>query len=115
LRRTSGTSSRDARGHGQTDKPHDPERYSSPQIVSGVTAVLDALGVGRAHFYGYSMGGRYGFGMAKHAPDRLLSLAIGGNSPFRNPERGAQFITLLRQGAEAFASVWEAQGPVCRR
>lgn len=74
----------DARGHGQSDKPTAPEAHSLPLRVRDVTAVLDAVGVERAHFLGYSMGGWIGFGMAKVAPERLLSLAIGGAHPFED-------------------------------
>ncbi len=44
-------------------------------------AVLDDLGIARAHFFGYSMGGWIGFGVARHAPGRLRSLIIGGQHP----------------------------------
>lgn len=72
----------DARGHGQSDKPPDPAAYTLALRVADVSAVLDALGISRAHFLGYSMGGWIGFGMARLAPERLSSLAIGGAHPF---------------------------------
>jgi pimeloyl-ACP methyl ester carboxylesterase len=75
----------DARGHGQSDKPRDPEAHALPVRVGDVTAVLDALDIQRAHFLGYSMGGWIGFGMAHLAPERLLSLALGGAHPFADP------------------------------
>ncbi|MFN0028669.1 MAG: alpha/beta fold hydrolase [Acidimicrobiales bacterium] len=42
----------DARGHGQSDKPHDPDSYALPTLTSDVVAMLDTLGVDRAHFFG---------------------------------------------------------------
>jgi pimeloyl-ACP methyl ester carboxylesterase len=75
----------DARGHGQSDKPLAREAHSLELRVGDVTAVLDALEVRRAHFFGYSMGGFIGFGMAKHAPARIRSLVIGGAHPFADP------------------------------
>ncbi len=72
----------DARGHGQSDKPHDPHAYTLPQQVSDVVTVLDDLGLDQAHFWGYSMGGRIGFGMAKYAPARLHTLILGGAQPY---------------------------------
>lgn len=75
----------DARGHGQSDKPLEPEAHTLALRVADVSAVLDALGISRAHFLGYSMGGWIGFGMARLAPERLLSLAIGGAHPFADP------------------------------
>ena len=61
------------------------------------------------------MGGRVGFGMAKHAPGRLLSLMIGGIPPYRNVERHKQFIAFLAQGIDAFAAVWETQATLSLR
>ena len=72
----------DARGHGASDKPHDPAAYALPMHVGDVVAVLDALDLRAAHFWGYSMGGWFGFGMAKYAPERVWALIIGGAHPY---------------------------------
>ena len=72
----------DARGHGQSDKPQDPSAYGLEKRVADVTSVVDAMGVAKAHFWGYSMGGWIGFGMAKYAPDRVDRLVIGGSHPY---------------------------------
>ena len=72
----------DARGHGDSDKPHDSASYALPLRVSDIVAVLDELGIEKAHYYGYSMGGWIGFGMAKHASDRVRSFIIGGAHPY---------------------------------
>ncbi len=72
----------DARGHGASDKLHDPAAYTLPLQVSDVVAVLDALQINKAHFWGYSMGGRIGFGIAKYASARVHSLTIGGSHPY---------------------------------
>ena len=72
----------DARGHGVSDKPHTPESYGLQTAVNDVLAVLDELGIPKAHFFGYSMGGVIGFAMANFAPERLLSLIIGAAHPF---------------------------------
>ena len=68
----------DARGHGRSDKPHNPKDYDLKLRVSDILAVIDDLGVEKAHYLGYSMGGRIGFGLVKHALDRFHSLMIGG-------------------------------------
>lgn len=75
----------DARGHGQSDKPHGRALHTLELRVGDVTAVLDALGIESAHFFGYSMGGWIGFGMAKHVPSRIRSLILGGAHPFADP------------------------------
>jgi pimeloyl-ACP methyl ester carboxylesterase len=70
------------RGVGRSDKPHDVEAYAMPLRVADAVAVLDELGIERAHFIGNSWGGRLGFGIGEHAPERVLSLVIGGQQPY---------------------------------
>ena len=50
----------DARGHGQSDKPHDPPSYTPEKFASDIVAVLDDLGMKTAAYWGYSMGGWMG-------------------------------------------------------
>ncbi len=54
----------DARGHGGSDKPHTSSAYTLSKHVSDLVAVLDALEIPTAHYWGFSMGGWIGFGMA---------------------------------------------------
>jgi pimeloyl-ACP methyl ester carboxylesterase len=86
----------DARGHGGSDKPHDEASYTLDRLAADVTAVLDAEGVERAHFWGYSMGGWIGFGLAKYAPRRVRALIIGGAHPFAADRSGLR--QWLREG-----------------
>lgn len=72
----------DSRGHGASDKPHDSAAYALSLRVGDVVAVLDALDVPTAHFWGYSMGGWIGFGLAKYAPERIRGLIVGGAHPY---------------------------------
>lgn len=71
----------DARGHGRSDKPHEPSAYSIERRVSDVIAVLDCLAIPRVHFFGYSLGGATAYGMAAFASDRLASVSVGGWHP----------------------------------
>ena len=80
----------DARGHGASDKLHEPEAYTLEKLVSDINAVLDHLKIEKAHYLGYSMGGWIGFGMAKYASNRLDSLIIGGAQPFGWSFEGAR-------------------------
>ena len=68
----------DCLGHGLSDKPTDPTPYSQDQRAGDIVAVMDDLGADRAHLVGHSMGGWMSVGVAKHHPDRLASLAVGG-------------------------------------
>ena len=72
----------DHRGLGRSDKPHEVEAYAMPLRVADAVAVLDELGLGRAHFIGNSWGGRLGFGIGEHARERVLSLVVGGQQPY---------------------------------
>jgi pimeloyl-ACP methyl ester carboxylesterase len=76
----------DHRGHGRSDKPHDPSAYAMAVRVADSVAILDRLGIERAHFIGRSWGGRLCFGIGQHAPDRVRSFVIGGNQPYAWPE-----------------------------
>jgi pimeloyl-ACP methyl ester carboxylesterase len=75
----------DHRGHGRSDKPHDEAAYAMPLRVADAVAILDRLGIERAHFVGRSWGGRLRFGIGEHAPERVRSLVIGGNQPYPGP------------------------------
>jgi pimeloyl-ACP methyl ester carboxylesterase len=99
----------DARGHGASDKPHDPDAYGMELRVADVVAVLDELQISKTHFCGYSMGGTVGFGIAKYAPERLLSLIIGGEGAHEAASEepsswSEKAIELLKQGMETFVS-----------
>jgi pimeloyl-ACP methyl ester carboxylesterase len=73
----------DQRGHGQSDKPHDPEAYRPENRQGDVITVLDHLGVRQASLFGYSMGGWLAFSLAAYFPERVASLIIGGAHPFQ--------------------------------
>jgi pimeloyl-ACP methyl ester carboxylesterase len=93
----------DARGHGQSDKPHDPTAYDLALRASDVVAVLDELGIQKADYFGYSMGGWIGFGLAKHAPDRFRSFIFGGAHPYA--ENMQPFRDFMPRDRDAFAAM----------
>jgi pimeloyl-ACP methyl ester carboxylesterase len=68
----------DTRGHGQSDKPHDPQAYTPAKFAADITAVLADVGVTTAYYWGYSQGGWIGFALARHAPERITAFVIGG-------------------------------------
>ncbi len=106
----------DARGHGASDKPHDPARYGLEIAALDVVAVLDDLGIEQAHYYGYSFGGMIGWALGKYAPQRFASMIIGGAQPYPPPqgvgERFGEMFDYLDQGMEAYISWSESRvGP----
>ncbi|HVA14660.1 MAG TPA: alpha/beta fold hydrolase [Stellaceae bacterium] len=74
----------DPRGHGDTQAS--PPPYSVDLLVADVVGLLDALGIGRVHFLGLSMGGVVGQLMASRHPDRLLSLLLSDTACHLPPE-----------------------------
>jgi len=63
----------DTRGHGQTEAAPGP--YSFDVLVGDVIALMDAMGIDKAHYVGLSLGGMTGLGVAIEHGDRLLSLS----------------------------------------
>ena len=98
----------DARGHGGSDKPHDPAAYSHECHVADLVDVLDDLSIPTTHFLGYSMGGRIGFALATYASERFSSLLIGGANPYqRNREQFDERLQALRRGPESIVALWD--------
>lgn len=67
----------DARGHGKSDKPHDPAAYGE-KMAHDVVRLLDHLGVEKAHVVGYSMGGFITLKLVTLHPERFHSAVLGG-------------------------------------
>jgi len=68
----------DPLGHGQSEKPHDPQAYRAPGVAADVIAVLDAAGLERAALWGYSRGAWLACMAAIEFPHRLTALILGG-------------------------------------
>jgi 3-oxoadipate enol-lactonase/4-carboxymuconolactone decarboxylase len=64
----------DLRGHGLTELTEGP--YSIDQLAQDMLALLDALGVAKAHVGGLSIGGLVAQAMASLAPERVASLIL---------------------------------------
>jgi len=65
----------DSRGHGKSDKPHEPARYGR-EMALDVVRLLDHLGIQRAHIAGYSLGGYVVSQLLTLHPDRFLSATL---------------------------------------
>jgi 2-succinyl-6-hydroxy-2,4-cyclohexadiene-1-carboxylate synthase len=103
-------------GHGASSAPVDPSRYTFEQALPDLAEVTSQLGIGRAAWLGYSLGGRLALGMTLDYPDRVSSLilvsATAGiqHEHERHQRAEADEITARRiedAGVEAFVDEWE--------
>jgi len=67
----------DARGHGESDKPHEPAAYAQGAMARDVSVLFDELGVAEADVVGYSMGSFVALALAE-SDARVRSLVLGG-------------------------------------
>src|SRR5690606_26928725 len=79
----------DLRGHGRTEATEGA--YSMSQLADDVVALLDALGIERAHYVGLSIGGGIGQVLAARNPDRVGKLVLAATGPKTPPEGAAQW------------------------
>lgn len=107
-----------ARGYPPSDVPADPAAYSQELAVADALAVLDHLGIERAHVVGLSMGGFCALHLGLRHPGRTASLVVAGCGYGAHPDARESFRAesqaiadaLSRQGAAAFAPTYAA-GP----
>jgi pimeloyl-ACP methyl ester carboxylesterase len=77
----------DQRGYGASDKPTDVAAYHVAQSAGDVGAVLDDLGIARAHVVGHDWGAAVAWALASFAPERvdhLVALSVGHPASFRS-------------------------------
>jgi 2-succinyl-6-hydroxy-2,4-cyclohexadiene-1-carboxylate synthase len=106
----------DLPGHGRTASPADPARYAMERVVDDLVALCANLGIERAAWLGYSMGGRLALGVGVLAPQVVSALILEGASPgLAEPtERAARVASddvlaarLERDGLVPFIDFWE--------
>lgn len=68
----------DNRGHGKSQKLHDPEAYPARTMAGDAVRLLDHLGIAQADVMGYSMGARISCYLALDYPDRVRRLVFAG-------------------------------------
>ena len=109
----------DLPGHGRTLVPAGTAlaRISAAETALDLVALLDQLGLERAHWVGYSMGGRLALAAALAHPERVDTLTLESVAPgladeaeraerLRSDE--ALAASIEARGVEWFASTWEA-------
>jgi pimeloyl-ACP methyl ester carboxylesterase len=67
----------DARGHGRSDKPHDPNLYGEARMARDVSSLFDALALDQADLVGYSMGAIVAL-LCASGERRVRKLCVGG-------------------------------------
>jgi pimeloyl-ACP methyl ester carboxylesterase len=102
----------DARGVGQSDAPAGP--YTTRQLADDAIAVLDGLGVERAHVVGLSLGGAVSQELALAHPERVRSLSLMGTFAAQAPRSRAlleawRTLYPIAVASEAGREAWEKQ------
>ena len=83
----------DCRGHGSSDKPHDPAAYALRTMAADVRRLMDHLQIETANYLGYSMGAKIGVQAMLDLPKRLGHVVLGGvgwGGPFHTAEEIAR-------------------------
>lgn len=95
------------RGHGQTESPHDPSKYSADLTVADMAALLRHVGAPRAVIGGLSLGGYASLGFYLAHPEMVRALVICDSGPgYRNAEARAAW----NQRAHERAAELESRG-----
>lgn len=68
----------DCRGHGHSDKPHDPDAYRIGIMAADVIGLMDHADLRSAMYLGYSMGARIGLQVVLEYPERVRRAVLGG-------------------------------------
>lgn len=68
----------DARGTGQSSQPEDVENYTMAVLADDAAALLDALGIERAHVSGISLGSTTAQELALRHPEKVGTLQLHG-------------------------------------
>jgi len=107
----------DVIGHGHSESPADPARYTMSHCIDDLDALISILGYDRVALLGYSMGGRIALRFALEKPDRLWALVLESASPgiTDEAERQARVASdealaqrLEREGLETFIDYWQS-------
>ena len=93
-----------ARGFPPSSVP-EANAYSQAHACEDIRAVLDGLGIDRAHIVGVSMGGFATLHFGLNHPDRARSLVIGGCGYGAEPDMRAQFAAEAENSAAQFEAL----------
>src|SRR5438093_13624358 len=107
------------RGHARSDSPEDPAKYSFRRWALDLKAVLDHLGLRRAHVGGLSLGAGIATRFALAFPGRVRSLVVTNSSSAAGLPlsvdnlvmRARSIEVTLTQGMDAMAEFAMAENP----
>ncbi len=68
----------DNRGHGESEKLYDQEKYPAPEMAGDARRLLEHLQIGRADVMGYSMGARITAFLSMRHPEKVRSAVLAG-------------------------------------
>lgn len=100
------------RGFPPSSVPSEPSAYSQDLLVDDLRRLIDHLGIQRAHFVGFSMGGNVVLNFALRYPERCHAIVVAGTgSGSTNRERFERdveaTVELIRhRGIRAFAETY---------
>ncbi|MGH9045511.1 MAG: alpha/beta fold hydrolase [Acidimicrobiales bacterium] len=92
----------DRRGHGLSDKPHDPAAYADNAAARDVSCLLDHLSLPSGDLFAYSLGSHVGLRVLQDEP-RIRRAVLGGV--------GAGVLTWDQEHAERVAELLEIGDP----
>lgn len=98
----------DARGHGRSDHPQQPEDYRLEQFADDVIAIMEELRIRNLHFLGYSFGAMVGMQVLLRHPERVRITMMAGESPFITEDLQGEWREMAaRIRQEGFTTVLE--------
>jgi len=121
LKRNYGLILVDARGHGESDKPHDTGYYRPEITASDYVKILDDLNIQKVHYWGYSMGVQYFLScIVEYASSRICSVIMGGGIPYELKQTKTEedethkfshpMLDMVEKGPEAWVALIEQGG-----
>jgi len=107
----------DLLGFGESAASDDPAAYTMPRCIHQLERLQDWLRLQRAHWLGYSMGGRVALSYAVARPERVASLTlVGATAGLADAAARAERVAadealarrILDEGLEVFVDEWMA-------
>ena len=105
----------DLRGFGYTERPPGIEPYTRDGQIDLVLAVMDELGIERAHLVGHSYGGALAAALAVLHPDRVRSLTLVDAAHPEYPQRRRTKLAAVKPLTELFVRVRAFEPRMVRR